>query len=183
MKKFNRLLILALAQCISLSAFAEEKFCIAHEQDDIGYASTMNYVINCGSEQFETDRIITSVLLPLPYNWKAVLLKRLNAAMKSQKVVLLAKIPGMYKGNMFEEALLVYGPASTRGSHFCQISQTNQRTVGLNAKTTVWDLEFNCDSNTDTPSSYTGLTESEIVEVITHLGFLNTNLGSLYRKP
>lgn len=168
------------------SAFASdsEKFCTAYEKASVSYGSTLWYEIDCGEGVFQTPRIMTSYLLPLPYNWKAASVKRLKAAMAARGVVPLSKIPNkIYAGNFFEKNLLVYGPKSAESSGFCEISVTNTRTIGLSVKTVVSDLHFTCDLKTAAPEGYLGLTQAEIAEVIRHLGFVKTNLPSLYRKP
>lgn len=82
----KKILILLMALCsFSILASERNEYCVAKKIHDIGYGSSMFYSINCSDgKKYETDPILTTLLIPIPYQWSKVAKKKLNKFMSAK---------------------------------------------------------------------------------------------------
>jgi hypothetical protein len=128
---------------LSASCLADDGLCVAQKDESVSYASYMDYTVNCqGGVKFKTKSNITTVLLPIPYNWNKIALQRLQAEMTSRKdkeVVQLKQNQGQY------DSLIIFETEPLNVDRFCSAVKTNVKPSGINNENEIFSVDISCD--------------------------------------
>jgi hypothetical protein len=162
------------------SAFASET-CVAMKDLKVGYGSDLKYHIFCEGEKFETKRIITGILIPLPYNLGKVARARLNELMgergQEEKMV-------FHGGDKLKKSddipYRVFKPKGSIIEEVCAVSYGNEKLIGSDKKP-VYDFIIKCSSGQHSRTDYgangeflSGYSLEESRSVLTAKGFVQT---------
>lgn len=157
------------------------KICVASENSKIGYASKMSYDIKCNDgKSYDSEAIVTSFILPLPYNWKSSSKEKLKDTMDKLNMREVARFKNAYPQNSFEKDLIVYSSEIYPAAGYCLISKAGRSSVGLEAKKEVWNLKAACDSKSSFINiDYTGITNDDVKTVLAREGLVKTGISSV----
>lgn len=157
-----------LLACSSAFSQTSPDLCVAYKVDYYSYAGTMKYRVHCNDETFESKKIITAFLLPLPYNWTKRAQKYLYKEMDSRDYyeVLQLKSSDHKPGN-FHDPFHVFMPNSKSLDEVCAVSYGNKQRIGLD-QVKVYDFVISCsDSDEDDPLEfYSAVTTDEIEQLM-----------------
>jgi hypothetical protein len=173
--------LVLLSVTFSAAAGASSKHCIAEIDHQIGYASFAHYNVDCGDEKFKTPTIVTSYLLPLPYNWGGVVKNKLDKVMVKRSMTEVAKIKAeSVRHNMIGKNLLIYVDKIVPDAVYALVTMSNPRTIGLGVQKTVWDVRIEYSNPNFRGQSFQGLNQEEINDLRRRERLLKTNVSGLY---
>jgi len=162
-----------------IAAPNESKVCIAVKNHDINYASFLNYQVKCKNREFETEAIMTTLYLPLPYNWGARARRILDTKMLEFKMQRVAQID-----SGLEDDILIYDSALTNesSSNLCTILKFNVKKAGINESRTIFDAMVTCRDESIVKEVWPGITQVELEEYMNNSGlslYIDTQLSQL----
>ncbi len=162
-----------------IAAPNESEVCIAVKNHDINYASFLNYQVKCKNSELESDAIMTTLYLPLPYNWGARARRILDTKMLEFKM---QRVAQMDSG--LEDDILIYDSAvgNENSSKLCTILKFNVKKTGINESRTIFDAMVTCSDKSIVKEVWPGITQVELVEYMNNSGFslyLDTQLNQL----
>ena len=163
-------LTIALSLFAYTTTFAAD-VCIARKNHDIGYGSTMNYIVKCSDgKNFETRKIVTTVLLPLPYNWGKVAKKRLYREMSELGYTEVAQFKPVIKTKIHDGTPIHFFEKSDTGATYCSVIKYNQFVAGLHHEKIIFDVVITCEDPLD-EWRFFGIMQSELDEITQNHGY------------
>jgi hypothetical protein len=182
-----------LIEIANVTAATTSEICVAQKVHLISYASTMHYQVNCKNEQFKSTSIITTAIIPFPYEWGKVARQFLNSLMNEKGYASVAKItevtaiknfrygfnqPGTREVSLaFSDSVLIYSK-SKQVRNFCGVLRSNSQTIGHAQKITVYDYVISC-SQKELRNQLNGVSEAEFNVYMNKLG-VKFNLSTEY---
>lgn len=153
----------------SIHTQAEEtKLCVATKNNQIGYASAMNYQVGCLNSVIETESIVTSFLFPLPYNWG----KKARKILDQQMDVFGRERVGFMDAGL-EDDILIYDEKGTaeKVENFCTANKFNYKKIGINQDQIVFDIALNCGDQSVINEHIQGISDEELKTYMKDIGY------------
>lgn len=155
----NFALSLSLVLTGSSGAFAGEKLCVAEKETNISYVSDLRFNVFCDDgSKFDTKRIFTAILLPLPYHWGNTARKILSEEMVRRGYL---GTPAAKTKGVAEYPLTIFTSAATTAS-YCTVSKTKEVASGIPGKAPQFDAYVTCSKNIS-DQVFKGINQTEML--------------------
>lgn len=164
---------------VSSASDSEESYCIALKNDSISYTAFLNYKVKCLGEDFETQKIITQILIPLPYHWGNRARSILNNELKALNMKMIGMIDGGY-----ENDIIIYGKEnySEKIDHFCTAVKYNKKKIGMQNLETVFDVMISCGDGAIVKEVWQGIRQEELLNYMDGLGYKSSLNKEEFKK-
>lgn len=160
-----------------LAPLSANATCVAVRIGSVSFTSRMHHAVVCNQEVFETRRILTSFLVPIPYGWVSTARNLLHRTMSEKgyaPATVMDEQTQTLRPIQFENGkLLVFEKENTPSFSYRLVYASHERETGIgeNRKKRFAFVETFQDDALNTRTRFSEITREELFKFLVNLGF------------
>ncbi|NBU72561.1 MAG: hypothetical protein EBS53_14155 [Bacteroidetes bacterium] len=167
-------IIILISFFFSLNASANET-CIARKV--MGTSWYLHYHVQCAEETFDTQKILTTLLFPLPYHWGNFARKYLYRQMSERGFQEVARL----RFQNSPDPIHIFEKVETAAT-YCSVQKRNFSSSGIQTRKPTFDITVVCENAIPTEENFNNVTQEELDQYLQSRGYhmvIEANKGNL----